>query len=316
MNDSTSRTLRAIVGPTASGKGSLARAVADRVDCDLLVVDSMKVYRGLDIGAAKPTAAVRPHYRYRLLDLVDPRERFSVADWLRAAETAEAEALASGARALFVGGTALYLRALRHGLFEGAGRDDGVRARLEREVDRIGAPGLHARLESVDPTAAARIHPNDAKRIVRALEVFEVSGTPISAVQREARVDRRPVRWVGLRWSREALRRRIDRRVDRMLDAGLVEEVRALDGAGAFGPTAGEAIGYPEIRAHLAGRASLTDAVDSIKRHTAQLARRQMTWFRSWPDIAWIDLDDGADPTEHVERALELLGWGTTPGAR
>ncbi len=307
MIDSTSRTLRAVVGPTASGKGTLARAIADRVDCDLLVVDSMKVYRGLDVGSAKPVAANRARYRYRLVDLVDPRDRFSVAEWLRAAEAAEAAAPPD--RALFVGGTALYLRALRHGLFEGAGRDDAVRARLEGDVERAGAPALHARLRTVDPAAADRIHPNDAKRIVRALEVFEVTGSPISAIQREGRIDRRPVRWVGLRWSREALRRRIARRVARMLDAGLVEEVAGLERTGAFGPTAAEAIGYPEIREHLAGRTTLAEAVEAIERHTAQLARRQMTWLRSWDDIAWIDLDEEDDPCAHVDRALEHLGW-------
>ncbi len=299
--------LLAIVGPTASGKGTLSRALNRILDAELLSVDSMKVYRGMDIGTAKPTKAMRTAHAYHLLDLVDPRESYSVADYLQAAARCEAEVLARGCVALFVGGTALYLKALRHGLFADPGLDLEYRKALAARADRAGTAALHLELKRVDPEAAARIHPNDRKRLIRALEVLRTTGRPISDHQTQFKGEGRAVRWVGLRWSREDLIGRIDARVNRMMETGFLEEVRRLEEAHAFGETSGEGIGYRELRAHLRREISLDEAVDATRLRTRQFARRQATWFRSFQDIHWLDMKAGDDPEARAEEALAVL---------
>ena len=306
MNDPTEpNPVLAIVGPTASGKGALARAVASRLGAEILSLDSMKVFRGLDVGTAKPSAAARAETPWHLLDLADAGEEFSVRRWLDAAEAALADVRTRGRRAIFSGGTALYLQSLRRGLFEGPPADWPLRERLAAE----GAPALFARLREIDPAAAARIEPNDLRRLVRAHEVHALTGRPISALRREwtEGPDRHPLFVVGIRRAREDIYARIDRRVLRMFDEGLVAEVRGLLAAGvAFGRTASQALGYREILAHLEpGGPGLDATIEQLQRRTRQFAKRQLTWFRKMTFIEWVDA--GPDDTvDEVARRLPL----------
>jgi tRNA dimethylallyltransferase len=296
--------LLAIIGPTASGKSELAAAVARAVGAEILSADSMQVYRGMDIGTAKPTAAERAAIVHHLLDIVDPDQPFTVARFVELADAAIADAAARGVPLIVTGGTPLYFKALFEGLFQGPPADPALRQRL---MDMGGAE-LHARLSAVDPQAAARIHPNDIKRMVRALEVFELTGRPISAWQTQwsAPSVRHAATWIGLMWQREQLNRRINARVRAMLAAGWVDETRRLlQRYGRLSHTAAEATGYRQIMEHLAGRLSLEEAAEQIKIATRQLARRQMKWFRRFANVRWLA---GDAPLEANVRAV-LAAW-------
>jgi tRNA dimethylallyltransferase len=289
--------LLAVLGPTAVGKSALALELAERADAEILSLDSMLVYRGLDVGTAKPTAAERARVPHHLLDLVDPPERFDVLRYLDDARRAVADVLARGRRPLFVGGTAFYYRALVHGLFEGPPVDPELRARFEARADAEGLAALHDELRRVDPDSAARIHPNDRKRVVRALEVFEQVGEPLSARQREwGWGDDRPPpgrarRVVALRRPAEELEERIRARTEEMLAAGWIDEVRAVQGGPGFGPTSIQALGYREVLAHLAGELDQDELRERIALRTRQFARRQRTWLRRFDELHWVDVD-------------------------
>jgi len=303
-----------IVGPTASGKGRLALEVARLTAGEVLSVDSMKVYRGLDIGTAKPalsrvegaSLAARGGVPFHLIDIREPHEFMSAADFAREAERVEGDILARGRRPIFAGGTALYVRALAEGIFEGPAADPDLRARLEAEARERGPESLHARLAVVDPRTAARLHPNDVRRVVRALEVHEKTGRPIADLQRQwadaafagvgAPVP--PRLMVGLRWPPDLLNARIDERVDRMLAAGLVDEARRLlarpEG---IGREAAQALGYREVFALLRGELpDVETTISLVKRNTRRFARRQLTFFRRFPDIRWLEVDGTTDP--------------------
>jgi tRNA dimethylallyltransferase len=276
-----------ILGPTASGKSDLAMRIAREVGGEILSVDSMQVYRGMDIGTAKPTVAERLEVRHHGIDLVNADEPFTVARYVEVADGVIHDAAARSAPLIVTGGTPLYYKALFEGLFEGPGADPALRERLGREPNEQ----LHRRLAQVDPTAAARIHVPDTKRLIRALEVYELTGQPISALQTEwvSRVARHPAVWVGLNWDREALNRRINARVKEMIAAGWLDETRALLARhGTFSGTGGEATGYQELARHLAGQLPLDEALEQIKIATRQLARRQMKWFRRFPGVHWM----------------------------
>lgn len=301
---------RYLVGPTGVGKSAVAQHLAERRPLALLSLDSMQVFHGMDIGTAKPSAEERERAPHFLLDLVEPAESFSVARWLEAAETARREARSRGLLPVFVGGTALYLKALTHGLFEGPSSDPEVRERLQRRVAEEGSRVLHGELLRCDPVAAARIHPNDAKRIVRALEVHELTGEPISSLQREwARRPGEGARIVGLHAPREALDARIAARVRAMFAAGWIEEVERLLAAGGLGPQASAAVGYAEIAAYLRGERAREGLETEIATATRRFARRQMTWYRSFPQIQWVEVRDQSTVEElaaAVERRFEL----------
>ncbi len=291
-----------LIGATASGKSAVALAVAERLGAELLSVDSMQVYRGMDIGTAKPTPAEQARVRHHLIDLVDPTETFTVSRFVELADATIADARKRGMPLIAAGGTPLYYKSLFHGLFEGPGADPALRARLKT----VGNAGLHHRLTQVDPAAAARIHVNDTKRLIRALEVYELTGRPISELQTEwsAPAARHPALWFGLHWEREALNRRINARVKQMIAAGWVEETRALlDRHGTLSQTAAEATGYHELIQHLAGQLTLEEAIEQIKIATRQLAKRQLKWFRRFEAVTWLD---GTQPPERLaERIIE-----------
>jgi tRNA dimethylallyltransferase len=278
----------AVIGPTASGKSDLAHALARRLGGEILCVDSMSVYRGMDVGTAKPTPAERAEVPYHLLDVAEPTEAFVVSRFVTLADAAIADAAARGVPALVaVGGTPMYFKALFEGLFEGPGADDAIRTRLEAEPTEA----LHARVNAIDPAAGHRINWNDRRRLIRALEVYELTGKPITDHQQEwGRQVRIPARWIGLRWEREALNRRINLRVRKMFDADWLDEVRGLVARhGTLSKTAAEATGYGELLDHLAGRLSFDEAYELTKVRTRQLASRQTKWFRRFPDVTWFD---------------------------
>lgn len=280
----------AIVGPTASGKTALAIAIARACGAEIVNADSRQVYRRLDIGSAKPTPAERAAAPHHLLDIVDPDEPFSAAEFQRRALAAIESIHARGRRVVVVGGTGLYVKALRGGLFAGPPRDPELRARLEAEEDA--EPGvLHRRLREADPEAAARVHANDRIRLVRGLEVFALTGRPISALQREHAFGQRTVemRTLAPKWDRAELYARIDARCVAMLDAGLVEEVRSLLAAGYDpGLSSLRSPGYREIIAHLRGYCGLDRALADMQKATRKLAKRQLTWFRNDPETEWL----------------------------
>jgi tRNA dimethylallyltransferase len=288
--------LAVIVGPTASGKSAFALRLAEAAGAEVLSADSQQVYRGLDIGTGKVGVAERGRVRHHLIDVIPPDETMTAARFVELADVAIRAAGARGRAVVVAGGTGLYVRALLYGLFEGPGADAAVRARLEAE----GAAALALRLRAVDPEAAARILPGDLRRLVRALEVWELTGTPISVHQRAHDVRRaRPrydARWVGLDPPRAELALRIDQRVDGMIAAGLVDEARRLLADG-YPPElrAFDAIGYREVLAHLRGELGLADAIAAIKAATRRYARRQRGWFRSETAVTWYKTADDVD---------------------
>lgn len=276
-------------GPTASGKTALGIGLARELGAEILSVDSMAVYRGLDVGTAKPTAAERQAVPHHLVDVASPAEPYSVARWLADAAEAVDDCRRRGRRILFVGGTPLYLRALRDGLAPLPGEDSELRRRLAAEAALHGPAHLHARLAEADPIAAARIHPHDLKRVIRALEVAELSGAPLSAAFAPAPHPVFDTQLLVVDLPRAVLHERIDRRVERMFAAGLVEETRvALAAPGGIGPTAIQAAGYAEAADVLAGRLDLAEAIRRTQQRTRQLAKRQLTWLRSFHRAVWI----------------------------
>lgn len=279
--------LIAIIGPTASGKSALALELARRMGAEILCVDSMTIYRGMDIGTAKPSVEEQREIRHHLLDVADPTDSFTAARFVELADATIADAARRRVPLIAVGGTPMYFKTLFEGLFEGPSADAALRERLMNEP----LEELYARLSKVDPEAVTRIHGNDQRRIVRALEVYELTGKPISDHQREWGVQvRHQAKWLGIRWETEALNRRINARVKTMMGAGWLEEVRGLlERYGTLSKTASEATGYAELIAHLQGRMKLEDAFEQIKIHTRQLGRRQTKWFRRFENVHWID---------------------------
>lgn len=298
-----------LTGPTASGKTALSLRLAERLGAEIISLDSMALYRGMNIGTAKPAAEQRAAVPHHLIDLIEPHEEFSLARYLEAAEQIARDIRRRGREVLFVGGTPLYLKGLLRGVFEGPAADWDLRRTLETEEQRLGPGYLHARLAEVDPESAERLHPNDTRRLVRALEVHQKTGQPISRLQQQFERARSAdqCRVFVLDWPREELHRRIDRRVEAMFAGGLVDEVRGLLARpGSLSRTARQAVGYREVIAHLEHSVPLDETVEQVKQHTRQFARRQMTWFRSLSECRLLPTADSAGPTELAETILRL----------
>ncbi|HSL10580.1 MAG TPA: tRNA (adenosine(37)-N6)-dimethylallyltransferase MiaA [Actinomycetota bacterium] len=299
----------ALVGSTASGKTEAALPIAERLGAEICSVDSMLVYRGMDIGTAKPTDAERARVPHHLLDLAEPSERFTVARFQQHARAVLGDLGTRGVPALLVGGSGLYFRAVVDDL-EFPAEDEAVRDALQAEVASVGPGPLHARLRDVDPVAAARIEPGNVRRTVRALEVAASTGRPFSSYAGAwERYPRERAVAAGVRMPSDVLARRIASRVRSMIERGWLDEVRTLLERG-FGGwlTATQAIGYAELAAHLDGRLSLDEAVEATVKRTKNLARRQMAWFRRDPRIRWFDAGEGGaievadDVTSFLER--------------
>lgn len=311
MSDSTLPPAILLMGPTASGKTELAMALADRLPVELVSVDSALVYRGMDIGTAKPSPEELARYPHRLVDICDPAEAYSAERFRSDALAAMAEISEAGKIPLLVGGTMLYFRALQHGLSRLPSSEPAVRAALEEELARRGLGALHAELTKVDPASGARIHPNDTQRTLRALEVWRISGRPLSELQSSAQGESMPYRAIKLARApreREVLHERIERRFHAMLQAGFEQEVRGLIGRGDLNPElpSMRSVGYRQMWAWLRGEYDREEMIQRAIVATRQLAKRQMTWLRSEAEVLW--LEEGGNVTElalaHVRREL------------
>ena len=297
----------ALVGPTAAGKTEIALEVAERLDAEVVSADAMLVYRGMDIGTAKPTPAERARVPHHLVDLVDPGEEFSVARFQPLARAAIADVLARGRVPLLVGGSGLYFHAVVDE-FVFPPTDPAVRARLEAQADEAGLPALYGRLATADPAAAARIQPGNLRRTVRALEVMELTGRPFSSFRAamDDPVSRYRLTVLGLDPGPELLRARVAERVAAMAEAGLAEEVRRLAGR-PLSRTARQALGYKELLDAMDQGTPLPEALAAVVRRTRAYARRQLAWFRRDPRVRWSTLPPGPERTTW---ALDTFGKG------
>lgn len=283
-----------VMGPTAAGKTDLAVAMSEKLPCELISVDSALVYHGMDVGTAKPEAEVLQRVPHRLIDILDPAEAYSVARFREDALAAMAEITAVGRIPLLVGGTMLYFRALEQGLSRLPAADPALRARLDEELAGHGLAAMHRRLRQVDPAAAARIHPNDPQRILRALEVFEISGSPISELQAGAERNELPYRVSKLiiaPQTRATLHRRIEQRFRGMLEQGFIDEVRRLRQRGdlKLSTPAMRAVGYRQVWEYLDGKYGYDELLARGTAATRQFAKRQLTWLRAEQGAAWFD---------------------------
>lgn len=308
--------LPSLIGPTCSGKTSLAIAVARALEAaggprvEILSADSRQVYRRFDAGTAKPTAEERAAVPHHLIDVADPEETYTAARFGREARAVAAEVRARGALPLLVGGSGLYLRAAEEGLFEGPEADAALRERLTDEAETAGDEALHARLAEVDPEAGARLHAADRVRVIRALEVWELTGVSLSEHHRKHREERPAFRCLrfGIEWPAEVLEKRIRARVDAMLPAGWVEEVEGLIASG-LPPDAPawNALGYPEVRARVEGRLAGDELRDRIVIATRRFAKRQRTWFRAAEGVTWLQVGTGRELSEATETVAGAL---------
>jgi len=299
-----------VVGPTAVGKTAVAIALASSLEGEIVSADSRQLYRGMDIGTAKPTAAERKLVQHHLIDIIEPSEAYDAVRFAADAERTIVELLSRGATPLVVGGTGFYVASLFRGLFEGPGRNPDVRASLTERAESEGSAALHEELARVDPASAERIHTNDLSRVIRALEVYATTGRSLSEWQKEPdRVPAFSARYVGLTLPRETLYERIDRRVDAMMKTGLLAEIEGLVSRGALSSDmpAASAVGYRELLPVVErGEGDVAEAVALIKRNSRRYAKRQMTWFRSIEGVAWFDLDDRT-PDDTAAEILALL---------
>ena len=297
-----------LTGPTAGGKTEVAVELARTIGAEIVSLDSMALYRGMDLGTAKPAVEDRGGVPHHLIDVIEPQDEYSLAQYVAAAHGSIRRIKDRGREVLFVGGTPLYLKGLLRGIFEGPSADWEFRRTLEREADRQGPGFLHARLVGVDPVSAKRLHPNDTRRLIRALEVFEKTGKPISQLQAQFKHGRSAVqcRVFVLDWPRQELYDRIDRRVERMFSAGLVDEVRRLlTLPGGLSKTAAQALGYREVIDHLHRGPGLPETIELVKTHTRQFAKRQLTWFRSLEECRFLPVASDIDPSEVARRIAE-----------
>ena len=282
-----------IGGPTAIGKTALALTLAEELGGEIVAADSLQVYRYLDIGTAKPSLEDRQGVPHHLIDVVDPDESFTAKDYEQLALEIIGDISSRGRVPIVVGGTGLYIRALLYGIFPGPGEDPALRSALYREAQELGSEGLHRRLQEVDPEAASKIHPHDLFRIVRALEVYLLTGRPISEHQKNYRRPQlQPLVYMGLKRKREVLYRLIEERVDRMIEKGLLQEVEGLLRMGytkALKPM--QSLGYRHLIEHLEGIYSLDQAVALFKRDSRRYAKRQMTWFMKEEGIEWAEVE-------------------------
>ncbi|MDR7481207.1 MAG: tRNA (adenosine(37)-N6)-dimethylallyltransferase MiaA [Armatimonadota bacterium] len=300
------RPLAVLCGPTAVGKTALAVALAQHLDAEIVCADSRTVYRGMDIGTAKPSAAARAAVPHHLLDVVDPQETFTVAQFQRLAHAAIADIRRRGKQPLLVGGTGLYIRAVVDDLrIPAVAPDPVLRARLEAVARTRGPEALHGQLQALDPVAASRIHPHNVRRVVRALEVCLATGRPISSQQH--RGEPAAVVLVGIWRARADLYRRIETRVDEQLAAGLLEETRQLLAHGVpLDAPAMQGLGYKELAGYLQGHYDYADAVRLLKRNTRRYAKRQLTWFRKDTRIRWVDAT-GVEPHVLLPRVHAIM---------
>jgi tRNA dimethylallyltransferase len=291
-----------ILGVTASGKGRLAFDLAESLGAEIISIDSMKVYRRMDIGTAKPPRQARERIKYHLIDVVEPSEAFNVGSFLDLAYDAIEQIKGRKKRIIAVGGTALYIKALLYGLFEGPGSDKQIRAELQAEAENEGLEQLYRQLTEIDPVTAERIGHRDRKRIIRALEVYKITGKPISSLQQQFDAEKPLHDWTIIRLRREKSveSSRINQRAKKIIAAGLVDEVKALLAEEKpLSQQARCAIGYAEIIDYLNGKISLENATELIKKNTRRFAKNQRTWFKTFKNVTWLDVE-AEEPAEKI----------------
>ncbi len=296
-----------ILGPTCVGKTQISLKLADILKGEIVSFDSRQIYKFMDIGTAKPTKEEREKICHHLIDLISPDEEFTAADYGKKAREIIQKIIKRKKQPIAVGGSGLYLKALIEGFFQGPKADEKIRERLQGEAQRFGEPHLFRRLKEIDPPAAERIHPNDLVRIIRALEVYELTGKSISTWQREGKYEPFPVRFVkiGLSLNRKTLYQKINSRTEEMISRGFLEEVKGLKEKG-FTPKlkALRTVGYQELVNYLEGKFELQEAIEKIKLNTRHYAKRQLTWFRKEKEIVWMDAEDD----NLIEKILEYFG--------
>lgn len=300
------RKLPVIVGPTGVGKTEAALEVASRIGAEIVSADSRQIYKYMDIGTAKPTIQQRKLVSHWMIDLVEPNVNYSAARYSEEASEVIKNLLDKGKRVLVVGGSGLYIQALLENFFPAPAADQDLRNRLIDEAHNLGSQALHGRLAQADPEAARRIHPNDLHRLIRALEIYELTGVPISKLQTDYIPEREflPL-YIGLMREKEELRRRIESRVDRMIQRGFIEEVNKILKLG-YSPSLNSlnTVGYKEIIGYLTGEFSLDEAVVLIKKNTKAYAKRQLTWFRKIPTMEWVNFSEGKNS---ICRTVKLI---------
>jgi tRNA dimethylallyltransferase len=300
-----------LCGPTASGKSPVGLYLAEQMGAEILSVDSMKLYRGLDIGTGKASVEERARVKHHLIDILDPSESFSVSQFLIHAEAVIRDCHTRGVPLIAEGGTALYLKALSEGIFDGPGKNDDVRQTLEADAETEGRQVLYERLKSIDPAAASRIMSTDLRRIVRALEVHALTGKPISELQQQWGTPRKDldVRLACLNIQpREKLYARIDRRIDQMLADGWLDECRRLMNLEKpLSTVASKAIGYRTFMAHLRGEVELAPAIERTKFDTHHFARHQLKWYRKLPKLKWVEADENDSAKSLAQKVLRVF---------
>ncbi len=303
--------IRIILGPTASGKEKSALVIAERLNSDIISTDSMKIYKDMDIGTATPSKAHLEKIKHWAINIVEPSESFSVAQYLKYVEGTMKKLDEENKSYFFSGGTALYQKILTEGMLEGVGENKKLREKLMQEIEKFGNEYVHNKLEKLDQTAANKIHPNDIKRVIRAIEVVTDTGIPISEQQTQfgkQRTDRR-LSLVGIHWDRAKLYARINQRVDVMIEKGLEEEACKLyTSSKPLSLQASLAVGYKEFFNYFDGKLTKDEAISLIKQKSRNLAKSQMTWFNKF-DCQWIDADESTTPEEIAEKTIKL--WDT-----
>lgn len=299
-----------VTGATASGKSQVSLELARQLDGEIISLDSMAIYRGMDIGTAKVSSDIRDQIPHHLIDILEPTENFSVTQYREAALEAIEGIRARGKQPIFVGGSALYLKAMLRGIFDGPPADPEFRSKIENELKDVPIEELHKRLQQVDPISAQKLHPNDQRRIIRALEVYHSTGEPISHLQNEFEKSHAPdqCKVFTLRHPRPVLHQRIQDRVAWMFQHGLVAEVeKLLEGHGDLGKTASQAVGYREVIDHLRGSHDLARTQELVLFRTRQFARHQETWFRGLPECQMLDIPQDSQDASMIPWLVENI---------
>jgi len=300
--------LLVILGPTAVGKTEVAVDLLSKIKAEIISADSRQIYKEMDIGTAKPPGEIRNKFPHHLIDIIFPDEVFNAAEFGLKARAVIKKLQEQDKLPILVGGSGLYIKAAVDGLFVGPGADGELRERLKERASREGSDALYRELKKVDPEAASHIHPNDQRRVIRALEVYELSGKRISSYQKERLSPLPNVVMIGLRKRRDSLYRSINERVDRMIEEGLVEEVKALLGKGYSKDLPSmQGLGYRQIIGYLNGEYSREEAVRLIKRDTRRFARRQLNWFKKDKRIIWLDVGEYSSVGQISDKILEIL---------
>ncbi len=303
-------TLWVLTGPTACDKTEIGFTVAQKIRGEIISADSMLFYRGMDIGTAKPPLGMRVLVPHHFIDIIDPWESYSVGKYVDDIETLINDVGSKERRFLIVGGSPLYIKGLVDGIFNGPEADWNIRRELEELAEKRGSQHVHDILQKIDPVKAGELHPNNLRRIIRAIEVYRITGKPVSVLQEQYKQARKSYRFkiMCITRAREDIYRRINERVDTMFGKGLVNEVQSLlDNAEGLSKQARQALGYKEVIQYLDGELTLDEAKDMVKLSTRRFAKRQMTWFRSFPDVQWLEADEHEGPESISEEIITLL---------